>query len=220
MAALLLTTSGAHLAQAVEEPASVGQDTVELVRLNSDGSWVPVEAPKPLKLEKPQNSLSTSSSGGAVTPNLIGFGQWYSCWVLGNSSEVFAIYYWIQGSRNVTLQCGDSNYGYKHIVGQGHDTDWDNIYNIALSNGWSASAYGANSWDDLMNIVLANQLGVGGSYYYENYSTNKACTWSTYGLYNTSTGTIVYSFGARAVWSMNQNRIITSFPDSSGYCNA
>ena len=217
---VLLTIAGAGAAQANEPVTNQVSDTVELVLLNNDGSWSPVEAPEPLNLHGPEGEPTGTGDEGAVTPYLINFSQWTSCFVLNNAGEVFGTYWWVQGGGAVTLQCGNNSYGYKHLIAQGHDTQWNTVFNNALAAGWTASVSSSTSWDDLMHMVLANQLGVGGSYYSENPISQKACTYSTYGLYNTSTGKVVYTFGSEAVWSMNNNRIITSYPSSRGYCNA
>lgn len=220
MGVALFTTAGAGAAHAEEPITPPEQGVVELVQLDDAGNWIPVDVPPPLDLEAPQESSSTPADSGAATPYLVSPSQWTSCFMFNLSGTVFATYWWVQGNRAVTLECGNSGYGYKHLIAKAHDADWTKIYNNAIAKGWTASAYGATTWDDLMNVVLANQLGVPGPGYQTNPATQKACTYSTYGLYNTSTGKIVYSFGAEAVWSMNNNRIITSYPSSRGYCVA
>lgn len=218
----LFTAASSGVAQASEPLEAEPPGTLELVIQAEDGSWVPVEIPEPLDLEAPSAPAAEDVGEGTVTPYLVNPTQWTACFVFNLDATVFATYAWVTPPTTtyVELQCGNSSYGYKHIIAQGHDTHWQTVFNAAVAAGWSNGTYGAYSWDDLMNIVLAMQLSMLGGYYAENPISNKACNNDRFGLWNTSTNTIVYSFSAETVWSTNNQRIITSYPSSRSICNA
>lgn len=217
-AAALLTLVGVSSAHAKGTEPDSEQTEIKLVQLHDNDMWSPVSSPEPLNLDRPSSLATGNTNNGDVTPYLINLSQWIACFTFNISDEVFGEYYWIQAGRGVKLQCGNEQYGYKHIDKR-HKPEWEQVYNKAVAAGWSASAYGTQSWDDLMHIVMANQIGIGGDYYEESAISQKACSYARFGLYNVQTNKLVYTFGTEIVWSMNLNRIITSYPSSRGTCN-
>lgn len=219
VAVSLLFVAGSGVSQAVEPEPEV----FELVRISPEGSITPVEPGPPLSAGPSLENGDAGDQSGTITPYLLSPAQWADCWTFNNANAVFASYAWPRNgvATMIDLKCGNSSYGYKHIVGQGHDQQWGTVFNKAKAAGWDNANYRVNSWDDLMSMADANLIG-SNVYDYENINTisNKACRNGSFGLWSTTTHTLVYTFRVEMVWSINNKRVITSYPSSRSICNA
>lgn len=148
---------------------------------------------------------------------LLGWNQWFDCYVNANSNLLLATYAWFwDGFRNdVTLRCGNDSFGYKHIA-TAHGSDWENKMASAVSKGWNPQQQAVNSWDDLM--PLATAVTVSWPDNYVNQSGNKTCIASQVWFLRTSDHQVVDNFWVRVVFGDYTRNIITSFPQSSDYC--
>ena len=152
---------------------------------------------------------------GTISPQLIDFNQWFSCFTLNNQDDVYRTYnYWYNGvNETVRLKCGTENWGYKHIRA-GKEANWQARLDQARANGWNSQAQGVESWDDLMAGVTVHAITYaeyGGDY--PQY--NKRCGTNEVYFMNTSTGEIVYSFWVVASWATDSDRLITSYSPST-----
>ncbi|WP_336651385.1 MULTISPECIES: hypothetical protein [unclassified Leucobacter] len=207
-----LDSSAAHaLSDDQTSPTPEHTQDIRLVVLAEDGTQTPVETP-PLGGLAPQED--------ALAPYLIDFNQWSQCYSFNNSGFVLKQYGWINapGSATmVTLKCGTEGYGYKHIT-QNHRSHWETVLANAEATGWKKTTYMINTWDDLMFMALVNAVsGPAGTS--NNPASNKACANVQFGLVDSSTGAVKYSFRAEGVISMNNLTTITAFPSSRTWCN-
>ncbi|QBE47422.1 hypothetical protein [Leucobacter triazinivorans] len=221
----VLVAVAALLGAAVPAQAETAAPSTPLTLMvqNTDGTWTPVDLDGAGAVRNPDAGAPIGPAEQGPSPMLIDFNQWTACWVQNKSTAVFATYSWLKPNStytNVTLQCGNNSYGYKHIVAQNHDDHWNAKLTAAKNAGWDSQNYRVYTWDDLMHIVTASLLGTAGGYYSENSTSQKACRNGSYGLWSTQTHQLVYTFRAEAVWSMNNKRIITSYPSSRQVCNA
>ena len=163
-------------------------------------------------------SQPASEEPGQISPQLIGWDQWYGCFVLNNQNDIFVEYthYWNGIAHDVNLKCGTSGWGYKHIQ-EGHQQDWQNKYDNAVSVGWNPASQGIHSWDDL--LAAATGVAVTWPDYVRDNTINQTrCGVAEAFFINTQTGAIEYSFPTRAAWALNSDRLITAFPQSGYTC--
>ena len=207
------TSTTSYATEGTEETVSIPlTETNEVLRLAmqlDDGSWQIIEPAEP----------EAQIEDVVVTPYLLEPYDWTQCWMINNQDYVIRSMWWSnQGtSDTMNLTCGNTSFGYKHIVDQNHDDHWDTILSNAVAAGFYKWDYDINTWDDLMYFAVVNMVsGVGTSY---NSTSMKGCQNRSFGLYNTSTGSLAYEFRAEVVVSLNNKRVITSFPSSRTYCN-
>lgn len=206
-----LVLGGTTPANASDEP------DVRLVIQKAD-AWVDVDMQAleaaALDLQEPAPPVDN-----VVGPRLIDFNQWVGCFSLNRETDVFA-YYWFpwNGRLNaVNLKCGNSSYGYKHIR-ENHEAQWQQVLDTARARGWQSAQYGVESWDDLMSGVTSGVVADPGAGLTKYDVSNKWCTKTTFGLWDTDQNAIVYDFGVETAWASDSDRLITSFPSSRKVC--
>lgn len=193
----------ALIAQQDGHPVVVGENTLELK-----------EAP-PAEVKNDE-----------LSPHLINFDQWFRCFSLNQAEDVFDTYSLIQDGSITKkyLRCGNevngSGWGYKHIRA-GHEQDWQNQYDRAVSLGWEPDAQGIDSWDDVMSAGASNSL----SYWSWRGPVTENQTRCYIGNLtfvrmdpNTGSWTPLYDFNVRTAVATNSSRVITTFPTTATAC--
>ncbi|GAB3305221.1 hypothetical protein [Pseudoclavibacter terrae] len=210
----VLAFSLAPSVSAEESTPTVPETTngTQLARL-VDGQWEAVDA-APLDLH------NAPAPEGEMSPQLISFDQWFRCFSLNESSEVFSTYEFPKDGVGypITLQCGNDVYGYKHIRA-GKETQWQQKIDAGLAAGWNPDMQAVESWDDLMNMATASFVSDPGEGLKYSAVSQKYCTNGIMGFVNAQFEP-VYQFRVTVSWSENNARIITSYPDPRTYCNA
>ena len=217
-AALALAASiiGIQPANASDQSGDAAQDSSVKMFVKIDGQLKEADdliAETDLDLSPP-----VTEEPGQISPQLIGWNQWYGCFTLNNTDDVFVEYthYWDGIAHDVNLKCGTLSWGYKHIQ-DSHQQDWQNKYDNAISSGWNPASQGMQSWDDLM--AAATGVAVTWPDYTRDNSINQTRCGVAEALFiNTETGEIEYSFPTRAAWALNSDRLITAFPQSGSTC--
>lgn len=209
--AIGLVLGGATAAHASDE------SEVKLVVLHED-TWADVDMvaleAATLDLEPP-----AAPEAGKIAARLIDWNQWFGCFSLNNEADVFS-YFWFpwDGRLNaVNLKCGNSSYGYKHIR-ERHESQWQDVLNTARARGWQSAQYGVESWDDLMSGVTSGVIADPGAGLTKYPTSNKWCTKTTFGLWDSGQKAIIYEFGVETAWASDSDRLITSFPSSRKVC--
>lgn len=219
------TTAGAatNLDGAVD---AVEDEQIAVFTRDASGALVALEdvvSSTSLSVEEPN-----TTDPDVVSPYLIDFNQWFSCFSLNNKDDVFAFYtFYRDGSgHDVRLKCGEQNdvtgngWGYKHIRA-GKEVSWQDKFNIAISKGWIPESQGMEGWDDLMHA------GAGSAITYWNYASgikgnNTRCVVGELVFAKATTGgnwEIVYEFNVVAVFAWgNSDRLITAYPTGSSTC--
>lgn len=195
------------------------QGDVELV-VQREGRWTAVEADRLTASALDLDGPGTSDGPGTITPQLIDFSQWVSCFTLNNENDVFG-YYWFpwDGKQNaVNLKCGNSKFGYKHIR-ERHEAQWQTVLDAARARGWNSAAFRVESWDDLMSGVTSAVVADPGPGLTNISAANKWCTKAQFGLRVVNSTAILYSFGVETVWASDSDRLLTSFPSERAVCN-
>ncbi|ODA89702.1 hypothetical protein ATY41_04435 [Leifsonia xyli subsp. xyli] len=209
--ALGLLLGGATAANASEEPG------VKLVIQHGE-TWVDVDMDA-LEAATLDLDAPTEPVEGTRTPRLIDWNQWFGCYSLNNENDVFK-YYWFpwDGRLNaVNLKCGNSSYGYKHIR-ERHESQWQDVLNTARERGWQSAQYGVESWDDLISGVTSGVVADPGPGLTKYPTSNKWCTKTTFGLWDSAQKAIIYEFGVETAWASDSDRLITSFPSTRKVC--
>lgn len=213
-AALILAVTSGSVANATE---SGSPETVYAYVRTADGSLVPLDKNvTALTIEEP-----STRDPEMVTPYLIDWNQWFSCFSLNNESDVISQYGYMHTDgtyQDVNLYCGTHNsstgsgYGYKHIRA-GHESDWSIVWGEATSLGWNSKSQGIESWDDLMNaaVVQATAWGLGGNVR----ANNTRCIVADLIFVRTGTGEIAYETRTETVFATDSAKLITAFPFST-----
>lgn len=222
MAALVTTGVAPAAAASTEATDSSGAGVVQIGRMVA-GEFVAITE------EEIQSATATlpapPSASDSVTPKLIDWNQWYGCFTLNHSDDVFAEYnhYWDGIGQDVRLKCGegtvdnpDSGWGYKHIRAK-HETQWQSVLNAARQAGWVSESQGVESWDDLM-AAAAGEAITWPEFKGGNSISQTSCGVTEVFFWNIQTGQPVYSFRARAGWSNTNDRLITAFPQPNVNC--
>jgi hypothetical protein len=209
--ALGLVVGGATAAHASDEPE------VKLVVQHED-AWVDVDM-EALEAATLDLNPPMTAEPGKPASRLIDWNQWFGCFSLNNETDVLARYWfpWDGRLKPVNLKCGNSSYGYKHIR-EGHESQWQDVLNTARDRGWQSAQYGVESWDDLMSGVTSGVVadpGPGATFYPVS---NKWCTKTMFGLWDSAQKSIIYEFGVETAWASDSDRLITSFPSSRKVC--
>jgi hypothetical protein len=148
-----------------------------------------------------------------VSPYLITFPQWVSCYTLNNSGDVFASYQWAWDgvAHTKDLKCGTLGWGYRHIEDR-HKTDWQNKLDQMQDAGLALNY----TWDD----VMASGIWAGldwADFYRPTPAQNKACVVGELAFID-SNGEILQHFSVATAFATDSTRIITSYPTSTGRC--
>lgn len=211
---MLLAPSVANGAETVRpEVDAVTSQTVQENETPLSGWGVPQADGSILPLvENP--ALPESPSGeGEVAPQLIGPIEYYNCWTLGWEGLNFGNHYyaWDGEMVEVSLLCGTSGYGYRHISNN-HKTDWENVMAAANDNS-------GNSWDDLMSFAIdASMLDPDWKGIVGPGAANKMCAVSSVYWYpNGYDQPATYSKRVLTTWSYNNKTVITSYPINNSH---
>jgi hypothetical protein len=213
-AVVLLSGAFAAPATALAVPASNAAETSS--NLKVDGLYGYADGQYNLIQEVPAGKTSANDNDDVVTPNLLDPWQWSQCWVVNDANFVIKTYNrpWNGNTEQITLKCGNTSFGYKHVARPtadgGHQEDWQNILDGITPPGTEPSV----SWDDLMSAGIAAALDW--SEVVVNQSGNKTCVIGTMAW--VVNGQIHSTYRLRVVWSNNNMHVITAFPQSSGSC--
>lgn len=159
------------------------------------------------------------------TPQLIDFPQWVSCFTQNNSDDVFALYtsYHNGQAHDVRLKCGthdpetSNGWGYKHIR-SGHESTWQKHLNAARENGWNVGPIAnGGSWDDMMSALTGETIAFP-EYVNDSGSNKTRCVNAEFFFGDVQTGEITYSMRVTAVFALNNDRLITSYPTTKTTC--
>lgn len=139
---------------------------------------------------------------------LIGPVEYYNCWTLGWEGLNFGNhYYWWDGEQVIiSLLCGTSGYGYRHIAID-HQADWENV--IAAANDTSGT-----SWDDLMSFAIdASMLNADWPGIVGPGAANKMCSTARLAWYpNGIDQPPTYTHRTITIWSYNNKTVINAYP--------
>lgn len=156
----------------------------------------------------PKNTPKAKQRTGGATPFLLDPGASFMCLTVGEEGLDIRDYdfYWNGGTQSISLLCGTSAYGYRHIMNE-HEGDWEAVQRAA---GDSGADY---SWDDLMSN------GIEASITYPTWitgpdSSNKFCGESSLAWFPNGdpNSTPTYVQRVETIWSNNNKTVITSFP--------
>lgn len=157
-----------------------------------------------------------------VSPRLIDFGQWTSCYTFNNQEDVFREYnhFWNGSGHDVRLKCGTtgtSGWGYRHIE-EGHGAQWQSQLDQARAKGWNPAWQGVNSWDDLMAGAAGSAVTfpeiVGGN----PVSQTKCGITDLYLVHRDNPQVVLMTIRVLASWATNSDRLITVYPTNKSSC--
>lgn len=161
-------------------------------------------------------SPADTETNADIAPKLIDFPAWTACFTFNAEETVFAEwnFAWNGVLNPVKLKCGNESWGYKHIKA-GKETAWQTQLNKARTYGWDGASMGVNNWDDLMAIAAGMTIT-----YPEDVRTrasaNTRC--AVAGIYLMKGDVTLYQFNTRVGFATNNDRLLTTFPQSSSQC--
>lgn len=147
-----------------------------------------------------------------IEPYLLDPLAWSACYVAMDDTYTIRTYtYWRQsgGTWTIKLNCGYSQYGYKHIE-INHETQWRDRIIQAAGGGLG------NGWDDLMSWAAEETIAWPFVSTHRP-SNNTRCVGAPIIMYD-GDGDYVYTFYPSFVFSQDNKYLITAIPGSSYTC--
>lgn len=154
----------------------------------------------------------------AMTPKLLGFVDWVSCWKMHN--ETWAIQSFVTSylgtKRVMSIQCGtQETHGYFHIAlpETERQRQWRNRITQAQPSA-NTDVWDDFMWDLAMKTWANPDISI-------DQGNGKVCRSAPIQMFGTgANGQMVlkYTFRPSFVWSVTQNRLITAIPTTTPTC--